>query len=158
MDGRSERFIERMGQLYQHDAMPRIAGRMFGLLLLTPEPLSMDEVAELLQVSKASVSANARLLETTHMIGRVTKPGDRRDYYEVTEDTHQRLVEQRIQRLIRMKELFEEGLSTPAAESPPVRERLRSFRGSFDTLIESMGRLRASWASSADGAGSQEEI
>jgi DNA-binding transcriptional regulator GbsR (MarR family) len=53
---------------------------------------SLDEMAEQLQVSKASVSANARLLETIGMIERVTKPGDRRDYYAATSpDVHRRL-------------------------------------------------------------------
>ncbi|MGH7445369.1 MAG: GbsR/MarR family transcriptional regulator, partial [Longimicrobiales bacterium] len=138
MDPRNEQFIERMGQFCQNDAMPRIAGRMFGLLLLSPGPRSMDEIAELLQVSKASVSANARLLETIHMIGRVTKPGDRRDYYEVTKDTYERMIELRMERVAKMKELLEDGLATDAAETEPVRGRLVSFCRSFDTMLETM--------------------
>src|SRR5690606_17182847 len=97
MDERTERFIERMGQFFEAEAGPRIAGRLFGLLLLSPVSLSLDEIAERLQVSKASVSANARMLEQLNVIGRLTRPGDRRDYYAVTEDTQRRLIELRLQ-------------------------------------------------------------
>src|SRR5690606_41593620 len=83
MEERNEQFVERMGQLFEAEAGPRIAGRLFGLLVLTPGALSLDEIAEELRVSKASVSANARMLESMHVISRVTRPGDRRDYYEV---------------------------------------------------------------------------
>lgn len=162
MDPRNELFIERMGQFCQNDAMPRIAGRMFGLLLLSPVPRSMDEIAEMLQVSKASVSANARLLETLHMIGRVTKPGDRRDYYEVTKDTYERMIELRMERVAKMKELLEDGLATDAAGEEPVRGRLVSFCKSFDTMLETMKDVcetfAAARASSAEPARPREEI
>ena len=159
MDARDEQFIERMGQLYQNDAMPRIAGRMFGLLLLSPEPRSMDEIAELLQVSKASVSANARLLETIHMIERVTRPGDRRDYYEVTEDTYQRMIELRLQRIRRMKALLDDGMSTSAGQTEPVRSRLAGFCRSFEVLIDTVTEVSASrrGATQVTGARVQEE-
>ncbi len=142
MDERTEQFLERMGQLFEAEAGPRIAGRLFGLLVLTPGALSLDEIAEELRVSKASVSANARLLESMHMISRVTRPGDRRDYYEVTEDTQRRMIEMRMERLQQFREVFEQGLDTAAAEESVVRERLRSFGRSFEVITDMMRRLR----------------
>ncbi len=143
MDERTERFIERMGQFFEAEAAPRIAGRLFGLLLLTPGPLSLDEIAERLQVSKASVSANARMLEQLHVIGRLTKPGDRRDYYAVTEDTQRRLIELRLQRLVLLKELFGEALATdPAQADECVRDRLQLFQDSFEMMTETVRRIR----------------
>ncbi|HEX6250678.1 MAG TPA: MarR family transcriptional regulator [Gemmatimonadaceae bacterium] len=143
MDERTERFIERMGQFFEAEAGPRIAGRLFGLLLLLPGALSLDEIAERLQVSKASVSANARMLEQLNVIGRLTKPGDRRDYYAVTEDTQRRLIELRLQRLVALQELFGEALTTASAqEDESVRERLRLFQDSFEMMTETVRRIR----------------
>ncbi len=116
----------------------------------------MDEIAELLQVSKASVSANARLLETIHMIERVTRPGDRRDYHEVTEDTYKRMIELRLQRLKRMKTLLDEGLSSSAAQEEPVRSRLSAFCRSFDLVIETVREVSRLNQSEAAGTRVQE--
>lgn len=145
MQPRDERFIERMGQIYQNDALPRIAGRMFALLLIGSQPVSLDDLAEQLQVSKASVSANARLLETIGMISRVTKPGDRRDYYEATEDTHRRMLDLRMRKLAQIREVLSDGLQTESAEDPAVQARLESFCMFFDHLIESMKQICDSW-------------
>jgi len=142
MEERNEQFVERMGQLFEAEAGPRIAGRLFGLLVLTPGALSLDEIAEELRVSKASVSANARMLESMHVISRVTRPGDRRDYYEVTEDTQRRMIEMRMERLQQFREVFEQGLDTAAAEESVVRERLRSFGHAFEVITDMMRRLR----------------
>ena len=53
-------FVERMGLTLEGEGLPRIAGRLFGFLLVHPEAYSLDELAERLQVSKASISTNAR--------------------------------------------------------------------------------------------------
>src|SRR5690606_23377331 len=45
METKSEQFIERMGQLVEAAAGPRIARRLLGLLRLTPGALSLDEIA-----------------------------------------------------------------------------------------------------------------
>ena len=160
MQPRDERFIERMGQLYQSDALPRIAGRMFALLLLESEAMSLDVLAERLQVSKASVSANARLLETIGMIERVTKPGDRRDYYAATADTHQRMLDMRLRKFIHMREALIEGLETESAADPEVHARLESFCAFFDHLIKSMKQICDGWndASRSVTTGAHEEV
>ena len=74
-------FVESMGLLMEKYGLPRIGGRIMGLLLLEQRLLSLDDLAELLSVSRASVSTNVRLSETAGMVERVTRPGDRRDYY-----------------------------------------------------------------------------
>ena len=76
-------FIEMMGVRFQDQNMPRIAGRLFGLILIEPEPLSFAELAERLQVSRGSVSTNARMLVDLGYIERIGKPGDRHDHYQL---------------------------------------------------------------------------
>ncbi len=82
--GLHENFIEQFGLDFEADNMPRIAGRILGLLLLEEEPLGFGEIAERLKVSRGSVSTNSRLLLRLKAIERVTKFGDRRDYFQVT--------------------------------------------------------------------------
>jgi len=81
-----ERFIEAMGLAHEEDRLPRIAGRLVGLLILSPEPVRFDHLAARLRVSRASISTNTRLLENMGVIQRVTRPGDRRDYFKINEE------------------------------------------------------------------------
>jgi DNA-binding transcriptional regulator GbsR (MarR family) len=123
-----EHFVERMGLFFEDDGHPRIAGRMFGFMLLSPEPCSLDDLAKQLQVSKASVSTNARLLEAWGAVERVARPGDRRDYYQTAEDIHVRMLERRLERIQRMRELVQEGRQAIFGLDPRVAERMRIYQ------------------------------
>jgi DNA-binding MarR family transcriptional regulator len=95
---KEEWFIERVGVAAEADGLSRIAGRLFGALMLSEEPRSLDELAEALQVSKASVSVEARRLLERGVFERVSRPGDRRDYYELAPDFFARLIRHRVSR------------------------------------------------------------
>jgi DNA-binding transcriptional regulator GbsR (MarR family) len=70
-----EQFIERVGLIAQVDGLPRIAGRIMGLLVIYGGPFSFAEIAKRLQVSRGSISTNRRLLENLGVIERVARPG-----------------------------------------------------------------------------------
>lgn len=86
-------FVERVCLCMEAEGMPRIAGRIFGFLLIHEGAFSLDELADRLQVSKASVSTNARQLEQIGLLERVSMPGDRRDYYRMEADAWERMLE-----------------------------------------------------------------
>jgi DNA-binding transcriptional regulator GbsR (MarR family) len=71
MEAQTAHFIERMGLALEADGLPRIAGRIFGLLLVSEDACSLDDLACDLKVSKASVSTNARMLEQRAVLERV---------------------------------------------------------------------------------------
>jgi len=99
MNDATDGFIEMMGRHFEEEGVPRIAGRLFGLLMLVERDSTLDELAETLKVSKGSVSSNARLLENWGVAERVTRPGDRRDYYRIAPDMSERLVSRQIERM-----------------------------------------------------------
>jgi DNA-binding transcriptional regulator GbsR (MarR family) len=64
--------------------MSRILGRVYGLLMIADEPmLGLDQMAEQLGISKASVSTTVRQLQAFTLVEKVTVPGDRKDYYRI---------------------------------------------------------------------------
>src|SRR5215510_13012040 len=89
-------FVEQIAVILEAEGLPRVCGRLFALLIVTPEPLSLDELADLLGVSKASVSINARTMEERGKIERVSRAADRRDYYQISEDMVEKSMEERI--------------------------------------------------------------
>lgn len=78
--------IEVIGRITEFWGFSRIMGQMYGLLYLSPTPLSLDDVAEELKVSKGNVSINIRALKRWNMVKSVWVKGDRKDYYEAETD------------------------------------------------------------------------
>src|SRR5439155_617535 len=74
-------FIEAVGLFFERLGIARIGGRILGLLMLAERPLTLDEMAGLLLVSRASISTNARMSVAAGLVEHVSWPGDRRDYY-----------------------------------------------------------------------------
>ena len=79
-------FIDTSGEMAERYGLTRVAGLLKGLLLLSNKPLSLDDMVERLEVSKASVSTNIRLLERWKAVRRVFNRGDRKNYYELRGD------------------------------------------------------------------------
>lgn len=78
--------IQGVGRISAFWGLNKAMGELYGLLYLSPEPMSLDEMADALGISKASVSIHMRGLERIGMVHKVWKVGDRRDYYEAEVD------------------------------------------------------------------------
>ncbi len=79
-------FIESIGGYFAQYGLPSIAGRLMGLMMVTDRPLSLDDLAGALGVSRASVSTNIRMIKAIGFAEQVSIPNDRRDYYRVSND------------------------------------------------------------------------
>ena len=98
-------FVDRMGHGAESDGLSPIAGRLFGLLLISEAPLSLDDLAEALGVSKASISTEARRLLDRGIVERVSARGDRRDYYELAPDFFAQVIRSRVARWRKLHDL-----------------------------------------------------
>jgi DNA-binding transcriptional regulator GbsR (MarR family) len=138
-------FTNRMGLLFEQDALPPIAGRVFGLLLVSREARCLGELAEVLHVSKASVSTNARLLARRGVLERIRLPGDRRDFYRVPPDLFVRSMAERLERWNRFTQVVGEARRTLRIRSPSVRTRLEEYETGFAFMAAAIGRALAAW-------------
>ena len=59
----------------------KVGGQIYAILFLNEEPLSLDEISEILSVSKSNVSINIRLLEDMKLVRKVWVKGSRKDFY-----------------------------------------------------------------------------
>ncbi|MFZ3591173.1 GbsR/MarR family transcriptional regulator [Bacillus sp. DJP31] len=64
-------------------------GRLYGLLLFSGAPLTLDEMKEELGMSKTSMSTSVRSLLDLNMVDKVWVKGARKDLYAIEEDWHQ---------------------------------------------------------------------
>ncbi len=79
-------FIEDFGSAYKAFGLSRLMGHIVGLLLFEEGPLSLDEIAEKLHVSKGPVSQITRKLSDNGLIRKVWVPGSRRDHYQAEDE------------------------------------------------------------------------
>lgn len=124
--GQADEFVELIGRHFEEEGMPRIAGRLMGALMLNEDAASLDDLAEQLQVSKASISSNARLLENWGIAERVTLPGDRRDFYRLSPNAEERSLQRTLERHRLMLQRLEVGREV-ARENPKVAGRFESL-------------------------------
>lgn len=66
--------------------LPRSLGEIYGLLFITPAPLSLDDLVRILGISKGSASQGLRTLKTLGAVREAAGNGDRRTYYEPAVD------------------------------------------------------------------------
>ncbi len=75
-----------LGRLAGFFGFSEVMGRLYGTLLLSPEPMSLDDLAEGLRISKGSVSMNMRSIERWGMAKEVWVRGERKKYYMAESD------------------------------------------------------------------------
>jgi DNA-binding transcriptional regulator GbsR (MarR family) len=143
-------FVERMGLHLEAEGLPRSAGRIFGFLLLTDTAYSLDELAELLQLSKASVSTNARLLEQCGMLERTCEPGDRRDFYRLGADAWERMLLVGRRRWEDMQGLLRQARASLPPEMEVAHRRLREAGRFHALLLEELETLLERWRASKE--------
>lgn len=140
-----EWFIEQVGDVCESDGFTHIAGRMFGLLLLSAAPCSLDDMAEILSVSKASASTEARRLLKRDIVLRHSLEGDRRDYYEIAPDFFEALMHVRVSHWSRMRQLATAALERVPDLPPLVQDRLSYVNTASDFCLELIDGALAQW-------------
>ena len=148
---RETRFIERYGLIAEREGFSRIAGRIFGLLMLSSSELSLEEIAERLMVSRASVSTEARRLQDHGVVERTSRPGDRRDYYQIAPHHYLRSLEQRFQTLGELVALLDDGRRMNHLPSEIV-ERLDRSALAFSEIMRLVSDTLARWRNDAADA------
>jgi hypothetical protein len=145
MTRRDDWFIEQMGLGAESDGLSRIAGRLFGALLLSAEPRSLDSLVTELGVSKASVSIEARRLLQRRIVERVGVAGDRRDYYRLVPNFFTDLVRARVERWGALRALAVRMLTDDPKRDPVVRARLAEIEAVHDFVVARVDEALREW-------------
>ncbi len=130
-------FIEDIGLFFEQMGMPRMAGRILGVLLISDTPAqSITEISEKLKASKSSVSIMARLLVEDGLIERVASPVPRRDFYRFKPGGWILYLRQWLGLMAALHQITERGLSLLATRTPDQRERLQEAHDVFSFVEE----------------------
>ncbi len=138
------RFIQQMGGYFESAGVPPIGGRILGLLMVAHEPLSAEDIAAILNVSRASVSTNFRVLAAAGLAERYTSHADRVTYYTFPDTAWEQAMVLGARRAQNFKRIVNEGLAAMPADDAA---RWHLLRGSeyADLVMEFFQRQIEEW-------------
>ena len=119
-----------MGIFFERDGLPRMAGRIFALILTAPgELVSTSEILSLLHASRGSVSTMTRFLIDRGIIEKTGQRGQRQDYFRIKTDALNSMFAKRLNTVQDFKTMMTEAIHY----TEPGSENRR--------MVEGIGRL-----------------
>jgi DNA-binding transcriptional regulator GbsR (MarR family) len=147
-------FVDLWGQMANHWGINRTMSQIHALLMISPEPLTAEQIMDELQISRGNVSMNLRDLINWGIVRRTSLAGDRRDFFVTEQDVwsmFQIILRERKKReldplLSRLDECLEHAGKKPeAAEDKAAHEayvkrvsELRDFFNTFNRLSSAL--------------------
>ncbi|MGH8791196.1 MAG: GbsR/MarR family transcriptional regulator [Stackebrandtia sp.] len=140
-------FVERCGLFHVLAGQQRISGLIVGWLLISKPPhQSITELADALDISKASASTVVRRLQQARIVERHPVPGSRQHYYRITGGGNWIEITRARMELIRLgRELGEHGVSL-FGDDPQRQERISEYADFLAFMEEQFGdEVLARW-------------
>src|SRR5512135_255295 len=134
------RFIQHMGGYFESSGVPPIGGRILGLLMIAHEPLSAEDIASVLNVSRASISTNFRVLAAAGLAERYTSHADRTTYYVFPDTAWEQAMVLGARRAQSFKRIVQGGLAALPDKDAARMHLLRGVEYS-DMVLEFFQRL-----------------
>ena len=153
MSRKSVNFVEQMGEFFARMGQQRIAGRIFGhLLICSPPEQTAAQLQEAAGASAASVSSMARLLEQIGYVERRGEPSSRRLWYRISPGGVSRAMAQRMQLASELLHLAEIGLEE-IDDDPERADRLREMRDFYGFFERELPALLERYEATRSGDG-----
>jgi len=144
-----QEFIQDFGEAYQLFGLPKLMGRIVGLLLYVNRPISLDEITSQLNVSKGPVSQIIRRLRDHNLIQRIWVPGDRKDYYQPEADIFGNAFKNHIglmKRNLELAQKYQAKLkSSKEEENAQFKERIEEMHQFYKMMLEYFNQFLVDW-------------
>ncbi len=129
---------------FENQGVPRTGGRILGLLLVANEPLSAEDLASILQVSRAGISTNIRLLVSSGLVEKISFPGRRTVHFAFSDAAWEQVMQVEIRSAAAFRNLVEQALNAlPAAH--PARTRLEKTMRWVDFATRYYQQMLEAW-------------
>lgn len=141
-----DQLLSSFAQVCQIYGIPPTLGRLYAVLYLSPDPMSLAELAEATGAAKSTTSVSLRRLERYRFVRRLPRGSDRKDYYvpvtdplELLQDWVRLFVEPEMQVAGDMVRAVERDLTAAVtageygeAEAEAMRERVGEMRRAME--------------------------
>jgi DNA-binding transcriptional regulator GbsR (MarR family) len=139
-------YVEEVALGFERQGLFRMAGRVLGwLLICDPPEQTFNQIAEVLQASKGSISGAMKFLVPSGLVERISRPGDRRDYYRCRPGAWTDLARDQSRLYDDFRKLAQRGLELLADAPAARRERLQGMHDLYAWLEREMPALWERW-------------
>jgi DNA-binding transcriptional regulator GbsR (MarR family) len=81
-----QQFISSWGAFGTHWGINRTMAQIHALLLISPDPMTQDDIMKELDISRGNTNMNIRELINWRLVERVLLPGERKEYFSAEKD------------------------------------------------------------------------
>lgn len=150
-------FIQEWGILGSSWGINKTEAQIHALLLLSPEPLAVEEIMEELHVSRGNVSMSLRSLMDWGIVYKKFKPNERKEYFisekdiwELATQVAQERQKRELKPVLRMLENVQQMQDSSAAASDvdtfqTVTSELSKFANQCNKVLNGFVRADKSW-------------
>ena len=142
-----DKFLESIGRVSDAFGLNGFVAKLYGLLYLHAKPLSLDEMAESLGVSKGNVSLNIRELENWGAVKKVWVKGSRKDFYEADMDIKKILaskLKSAVQkRISEVSLILEEAKKLIQSANGALNEEEMAMAKGFEKRLKELDKLKS---------------
>jgi DNA-binding transcriptional regulator GbsR (MarR family) len=139
----TQKFIVHWGEMGSRWGINRTVAQIHALLYISPDPLTAEEISDILAVARSTVSTGLRELQSWGIVKIVHVLGDRRDHFEVIGDVWEMfrvVVDERKRReldpaLEVLRETIGE-LEGSTEDDPETKEKMLEMLDFFETATQ----------------------
>ena len=150
-----EELIQAWGNLGSSWGLNKTMAQIHALLMISPKPLSTEEIMEELSISRGNANMNIRALLDWGIVYRILVPGERKEYFksekdvwalarQVVKERRKRELEPILKALKSISEVESDG-TEETKEMKRVVKDLKSFGERSDQLLDVFAKSEEGW-------------
>lgn len=137
-------FIQTWGTLGSEWGINRTMAQVHALLLISPKPLSTDELMEELQISRGNANMSLRELMNWTLINKALTPGDRKEYFvaekDIWEVARRIAVERKRREIEPVKKILSQLKKIKGDEKQPEIKEFSQMMNQLDNFVGKMDK------------------
>ncbi|MGM0547223.1 MAG: GbsR/MarR family transcriptional regulator [Bacteroidota bacterium] len=146
----TQQIVADFAEGYSNFGLNPLMGRIVGLLIISKEPQSLDDIVTKLEMSKGPISQICRRLKERGLIEKVWVPGDRKDYYQASDDIFGKAYANQINKMQNNIEIAEKYLtqaqSLDSEDAEYIRQQMEMMKSFYELMDEYNQKFVEAWA------------
>jgi DNA-binding transcriptional regulator GbsR (MarR family) len=151
-----QQFVQSWGSLATQWGINKTMAQIHAMLMITPDPMSQDELMEELNISRGNVNMNTRELINWGLVERVILSGERKEYFtaekdiwkvarQVIKERKKRELEPLIKTLEQLQNVEGDKRDKDVKQFTDTVDGIRKFAKQADKTLDVMIKADESW-------------
>ncbi|MBK8710961.1 MAG: MarR family transcriptional regulator [Niastella sp.] len=154
-----KKFINSWGALGTHWGINRTMAQIHALLLVSPDPLSQDDIMEQLSISRGNVNMNVRDLVSWGLVERKIISGERKEHFvadkdiwkvatQIIKERKKRELDPMLKLLTQLEILDEDKKNKDVKQFKEMIGEIQQLGNQADKILETLIKAESNWLGS----------